>query len=195
MATTEGPDVVSVIKCIARENRTLASLHLAEYRYIPRMISQKGRLKIRELSVIGKNDLGAILGLLEDNLGSDWQLGLMSLARKRSGQCCHIPQIDFVCKNTYENLAAIKACLKQNAYVEAGWLVDSGNSFHFYGRNLLAPSDWQAFMGRCLLFNEEGKNPIIDWRWLGYSLIAGYSTLRITESSSKREPRVIEKYN
>jgi hypothetical protein len=191
----EGTDVLSVIKCIAHENKTLAKIHLAEYHYVPRMASQKGRLKIRELSISGKSDLRAILSGVGDNLDTNWQLGLMSLARKRSGQSCHIPQIDFVCEKTSENIAAIKACLKQNTYTETGWLVDSGNSFHFYGRKLLAPSDWQAFMGQCLLFNERGKYPIIDWRWLGYSLIAGYSTLRILKSSSKREPRVIEKYN
>ena len=57
-------------------------------------------------------------------------------------------------------------------------IFDSGRSFHAYGNRLLSTEEWIQFMGSLLLLNEPGKNKLIDTRWIGHRLMAGYSSLR-----------------
>jgi len=96
-----------------------------------------------------------------------------------------IPMIDFKCSVSQENLGTIKEFLRLTGQSE-GFLLNSGNSFHYYGSHLFRGDEWQAFMGRCLL------SGLVEPRYVGHSLTQGAATLRISTSPLKlKEPEVV----
>lgn len=94
-----------------------------------------------------------------------------------------IPMVDFKCSVNQENLATIKEFLRLTGQSE-GFLLNSGNSFHYYGSRLFHKDEWQVFMGRCLL------SGLVEPRYVGHSLIQGAATLRISAGLNK--PKVPE---
>lgn len=60
---------------------------------------------------------------------------------------------------------------------------ESGRSFHGYGTTLISNEEWIQLMGRLLLVNQPQQHPIVDSRWIGHRLIAGYSALRWTKNT------------
>lgn len=60
---------------------------------------------------------------------------------------------------------------------------ESGRSHHGYGRHLIDHTEWIQLMGRLLLANQPKMPPIVDPRWIGHRLIAGYSALRWTRNT------------
>jgi len=59
----------------------------------------------------------------------------------------------------------------------------SGRSFHGYSTYLLGPKDWREFNGRLLLVNNNTIGNVIDSRWIGHRMIAGYSSLRWSKNT------------
>lgn len=68
------------------------------------------------------------------------------------------------------------------ASYDSSWLIaESGNSFHAYMGKLLDEKEWTAYLGELLLQTppaHEGEAMPIDVRWIGHSLIRGYTALR-----------------
>ena len=100
------------------------------------------------------------------------------LSRERA----HIPMVDFRCPATGKNRElAIRACsLIDQA---GGYLLESGHSYHFYGKSLLKPDEFLAFLGRILLLS-----PIVDRAWIAHQLIEGACGLRISPAVTNAEP-------
>jgi len=86
----------------------------------------------------------------------------------------HIPMLDFHCPNGIENLALAKSVLRQLG-MTSGYLLESGDSYHFYGRSLLDRDDLVRFLGLALHYS-----PIIDRAWIGHQLRELACALRIT---------------
>lgn len=57
-------------------------------------------------------------------------------------------------------------------------IYNSGRSYHAYGNKLLNHNEWLHFMGSLLLLNKPSGFKLIDERWIGHRLMAGYSALR-----------------
>jgi len=115
-----------------------------------------------------------------------WILAMSSKVRLRSGETRHLPLLDFQCpaaKSTY--LAAVVDALRAIGQTE-GAVLESGNSFHYYGFQLLPVDRWHWFVGKCLLLS-----PLSDTRYLGHRLIAGESALRISLDPSRPIPKVV----
>lgn len=92
----------------------------------------------------------------------------------------HILLLDFSCPVTDENTELLKKELPK------GLLVNSGNSYHFYGYEVLDFATWQARMHAALLLHG------IDHRYIGHRLLDGYGTLRITPNDHKpHTPEII----
>ncbi len=93
------------------------------------------------------------------------------------GNVLHIPMIDFGGRNQKTlNLKSLHA-LQSHWSMEFA-IYNSGRSFHAYGDRLLPEDEWIKFMGSLLLLNEPGASRILDTRWVGHRLLAGYSALR-----------------
>jgi hypothetical protein len=69
-----------------------------------------------------------------------------------------------------------------------GTLLNSGNSYHFYGNRLLrGDQELVKFLGRASLFS-----PFVDQRWIAHQLIEGACALRVSPGKSfKSPPKVV----
>lgn len=113
-----------------------------------------------------------------------WALAVSSAIITADGER-HLPMIDFQCPigDLYRDV--LVAGLTRIGY--RGALLESGASYHFYGRQLLTRDDWRKFMGYTLLLS-----PFVDTRYVGHRLIDGESVLRIEPHETKPVmPRVV----
>lgn len=54
----------------------------------------------------------------------------------------------------------------------------SGRSLHAYMLSMFLPDYWTRFMGALLLVQTSDGRPVVDYRWVGHSLINGFGALR-----------------
>jgi hypothetical protein len=122
-------------------------------------------------------------------------LGISSICVPTEGEWRHLKHIDFgILAPTYEKDFHIcyDAILRDLEEIKAGagWLVHSGNSFHFHGRETLNIGEWHDYMSR-LIGQAAKKDSSLDEDWPPIQLVRGSSILRIEESLEKEKPRII----
>jgi hypothetical protein len=113
-----------------------------------------------------------------------WAVAVASSVRTADGER-HIPMVDFQCPvgDLYRDV--LLAGLTRIGC--RGALLESGASYHFYGRELLTRDEWRKFIGYTLLLS-----PFVDTRYVGHRLIDGESVLRIEPHPTKPVmPRVV----
>ena len=116
-------------------------------------------------------------------LKPEWDLAWHSVIRTSKGKTLHVPMIDFTTKSLKrEELYLLRQILGKRT---AGSLrfFRSGRSYHGYSTQLLGPKGWREFMGKLLLLNLPNRPPLIDARWVGHRIIAGYGSLRWSANS------------
>lgn len=91
-----------------------------------------------------------------------------------TGEEGHLPLLDFHCANNAANLS-LSCAVIQRLEVGPGYLLESGESYHFYGSALLSPNEYVRFMGLALQYS-----PIVDKVWIAHQLREMTSALRIT---------------
>jgi hypothetical protein len=146
-------------------------LTFSRYRYFPQSL-----VDIRESFCLRSSEVTELwLESTLESLGPGLELAFHSNVATPSG-IMHIPMVDFATKGRAQ-LDKLRNFLGSEVAGEMLWF-DSGRSFHGYGLKLIPDRDWTAFMGRLLLSNQPNVPPLIDPRWVGHRLIAGYSALR-----------------
>ncbi len=107
-------------------------------------------------------------------LPAEFVLAVSSKVTLKDGTTRHLPLIDFKCAPTDENIK-----LAQDAFAKIdqtdGVLLNSGNSFHYYGQTLMNEQEWRSFLGHCLLLAD-----FIDTRYVGHALINNECRLRLS---------------
>jgi len=84
----------------------------------------------------------------------------------------HIPMLDFVIEVKPDSLLVVKESVR----LPKGVFLNSGNSYHYYGYDLMSELQWRAWMSGL----GNGKlDEIIDESYLSYSLKRGYGALRL----------------
>jgi hypothetical protein len=102
------------------------------------------------------------------------------------GSYSHVPMIDFHCPVSPAN-QEMSTQVASLLHPGGGYLLDSGKSYHFYGKSLVAEPELSASLGRSLLLS-----PIIDRAWVAHQLIEGACGLRISpKPESETIPTVI----
>jgi hypothetical protein len=91
-----------------------------------------------------------------------------------TGEERHLPLLDFHCANNAANLA-LSCAVIQWLEIRSGYLLESGDSYHFYGSALLTLDEYVRFIGLALQYS-----PIIDKVWIAHQLREMTSALRIT---------------
>lgn len=119
-----------------------------------------------------------------DALQDGHALAVCSQVVLRAGTGAHIPLIDFGCRRSSENLRRVEIAMRA-IDKDGGIILNSGNSYHYYGRSLLTNTEWRKFIGRCLLVEQ-----LVDVRNLGHCLIDGEAALRISRDRRGRDPKV-----
>jgi hypothetical protein len=112
------------------------------------------------------------------NLKLDQELAIHSKV-VIDGRAVHIPMLDFVTDHIgSEDLYRVRAFLPDRVFATS--------AFYHSGRShMLGPKDWYSFLGRALLINPSDDRSIVDTRWVGHRLIAGYCSLRLSNNSGQ----------
>ncbi|HEV8719826.1 MAG TPA: hypothetical protein VGW77_04205 [Candidatus Binatia bacterium] len=120
----------------------------------------------------------------------DGAVALLSSVIRKTGETGHLPMLDFHCPYSAENQRLATEVLVA-LDPGPGYLIASGESYHFIGAQLITGSDLTAFLGRALLLS-----PIIDRAWIAHQLIEGTCALRISAKPGTTEPpRVVALHN
>ncbi|WP_285790631.1 hypothetical protein [Micromonospora sp. NBRC 101691] len=97
----------------------------------------------------------------------------------------HLPLLDFRLPVSATSSAIIEDVVRRLEL--QGIVLESGNSYHFYGRRLLSPKELRELLGRAILYA-----PIVDYRWIAHQLVEGACALRISRGKSfSYSPRVL----
>jgi len=116
-------------------------------------------------------------------------LALCSMCEDAAGRKLHIPMLDFRIgtKGDYGQIKLLTKALRHSRE-EDGAIVNSGDSYHYYGFRLLSPDDWQRFMAAWLLLG-----PLVDVRYIGHRLMARTAALRLNAAPplKPKEPWVV----
>jgi len=122
---------------------------------------------------------GALL-TRQAQLASNELLGITSrISTQQKGEM-HIPMMDFHCAISSKNLGILSELLSETGQ-EHGFILESGRSYHYYGKEVLTRDQWIGFLGKCLLM----KN-FVDERYVGHQLVDRHCVLRL--STSPRKP-------
>lgn len=164
---------------LIRNYEGISSLYFSHYRYTPQSIVDERHTFLVDTSQFLNE--GWINYLLEST-PRDRELAIHSSVLFRDGSVMHIPMAD-MSTTSKAHLIKLEALLEHTGFGNFEWYA-SGRSFHGYGDRLLNDSDWTRLMGALLLANQRGMTPVVDPRWIGHRLLAGYSALRWTKNTS-----------
>ncbi len=113
-------------------------------------------------------------------------LTLLSQVVRTDGSLGHLPMVDFHARKSRDNQHIVEA-VAQKLFPHGSILMDSGESYHAYGRQLIPCEDFERFIGTALLYA-----PIIDRAYLAHQLIEGECALRLTPGGGKsKAPTVV----
>lgn len=149
---------------------------LSRYQYFPQQIEDRREIITVKLGVLTPNWLNDQLCSLPEGC----ELALHSVLRQGRREL-HIPMVDFSAASIEPELVVDWAYRYLGITLK---LFDSGRSFHGYGTELITRSKWIKLMGLLLLSNMPKEPPLVDARWVGHRLLAGYSALRWSYNSS-----------
>ncbi|MGE3262342.1 MAG: hypothetical protein AB7K68_11230 [Bacteriovoracia bacterium] len=143
----------------------------SKYVYVPQSTKDdREYLRVPSLEAAGKVD--SLLGSLK----AHQELALHSRLF-RGSEVLHIPMLDLDQAFSDTHLAALNDLMREFGVSEFA-VYNSGRSAHVYGLGLLSAERLNQFFARALLLNLPGKKPIVDARWIGHRLYAGYGSLR-----------------
>lgn len=100
-------------------------------------------------------------------------LAFNSKVKLKTGSFKYLPLLDFHIPNNEENLCTVKKVISLLGLSE-GYILDSGESFHFIGNKLIEYQELIEFLSKALLFS-----PIIDRAWIAHQLLEKAPSLRI----------------
>ncbi|WP_421136888.1 hypothetical protein [Pseudomonas sp. NFX15] len=169
-----------LIKNLASSLSYDAEFEFSIYEYEPQSILDHREIIRITADRLSENIIGRVISALPKNN----ELAIHSSVRINK-KLFHIPMIDFVTSEheILEKINTIRQILPRDVFNELSFF-NSGRSCHAYSLKLIKHSDWVSFMGRLLLISKPNETQIIDTRWIGHRLLAGYSSLRWSNNSS-----------
>lgn len=125
---------------------------------------------------------------VDQYLESNKKYAILSKVVCKNKRIYHIPLIDFHCISNNVN-ASLAEDIVKILQIGPGYLLDSGESFHFIGSKLINNSEFVPYLGKLLMYS-----PIIDKSWISHQLIEKSCALRITYKNNVL-PKVIRDIN
>lgn len=143
----------------------------SKYVYVPQSTRDD-----REYIRAQATEAAALYERVHASLGAAQEVALHSRIFKGSEEL-HIPMLDLAEEFSDNHLRAIRALMAEFGVKEFA-VYHSGRSAHVYGLGLLSPPELMKFFGHALLLNLPGAAPLVDSRWIGHRVYAGYGSLR-----------------
>ncbi len=170
---------IRVIDYLRKSYGSELTLSFSEYRYSPQSVFDERYLFEVPIDQVSVEWFSEKLATLQDG----WDLALNSVVVDKRDRRQHIPMIDFAKRCVEEADIALMRSIIGNALTSSFLYFDSGRSFHAYGLQLISPGEWREFMAKLLLLNMPAGEHLIDARWVGHRLVAGYGALRWSANS------------
>ena len=129
------------------------------------------------------------------NLRPNQELALHSRVIKGKEEF-HIPMLDLI--NEFESSIVERVNILFKEFNIPGFAVyATGRSAHIYGLGLIHSDELVKFFGRALLLNLPDQNAIVDSRWIGHRLYAGFGSLRWSKNTPQyfQYPKEIVRYH
>lgn len=165
------------VELLKRRNARSPQFEFSKYVYVPQEISER-----REVFKVPHSDFVTHFHREAGRLGEREEIAFHS--RITTDELTyHIPMIDMGCEKIEPYAGDLIS-----AFADFGAsrfsIYNSGRSFHLYAHALLdGDKELVRFMGRILLLNLPKRERVIDERWVGHRLMAGYLTLRWTKNN------------
>lgn len=124
---------------------------------------------------------------LGKDVPNEHMLAILSRVTTSDGKHAHIPMIDF--RSMPSTIAVANATSIVQRLGIDGFLLDSGNSYHFYGQDAVTEEELYSYLARALLYM-----PIVDHRWVAHQLIERQCALRVSpRTTSDACPNLVQK--
>lgn len=101
------------------------------------------------------------------------EYGINSRMTLFNDRVLHLPMIDFHIRKSKINEDIVSAVC-ESLIPDGGYILDSGKSYHFIGKNLISEDELLNLLAKAILFT-----PIVDEIWVAHQIIERSCTLRI----------------
>lgn len=180
------------VEDVCNSNSRVEKLEFSYYVYTPRSVEDERR--VRKVSA---TDLRSAYRYLKKELEQNEEIAFHSRVHMKSGDVRHLPILDLSGEFTRERIEKIIG-LANHVFsgLDLGDLAifESGRSCHVYGSRVLSQDEWYELLGRSLLANLPNEKDVVDQRWVGHRLMAGYGTLRWTCNTDQYLQEPTESY-
>lgn len=190
---TNFTDSIDFVIQLAKHLKAESIIELSKYTYIPQSIFDNRTIIRIPTTDINREKLVEI----SNSLCETEELAIHSRIYRNGKIVGHIPMIDFADGFEFNN-SSIKTCSQiiPKKIIDELNIFSSGRSFHAYSFQFISHRSWIDFNGRLLLLNLPNQAPIVDSRWIGHRIMAGYASLRLTNNSGKyiQSPRFLSHF-
>lgn len=163
---------------LVEEHPEISTLEFSFYIYVPQTIAdERIRITLSREEFLDPSQMDSLI----NSSAQTRELAVHSKVRLKNGRTMHIPMVD-MSTAAKAHLIKLQNLLSNINFDGFEWFA-SGRSYHGYGKRLISDRDWRRLMGALLLSNQNGMMPIVDPRWIGHRLLAGYSALRWTRNT------------
>ncbi|MCP3957171.1 MAG: hypothetical protein GY719_04905 [bacterium] len=171
---------IESVERLAAEKPGIRAFELGVYIYSPQKVKDNRRVVVVQAKRL-REEYCRLLECLKPGEEIAFQ-SRVYLGEERRGTVRHVPLVDFACKPEDERVvSAVGACNELG--IGRMSLYASGRSLHGYAESLVTEREWARLLGRLLLENRRHDDEVIDSRWVGHRLLAGYGALRWSNSS------------
>ncbi len=141
----------------------------------------------RESEIIRSDILKGKLVELAHTLSENRSIGLSSEVELVTGEIQHFVFLDFHCDVlTHNTILVSEVCAR--LLPEGYLLLDSGDSYHAWGIQLVTPEERIRILGKSLFFM-----PIVDGTYIAHQLIQNTSSIRLSVGGKRKlAPKVIK---
>jgi len=171
---------LSFVIDLCRKFSEIRKLEFGIYRYVPQTVKD-----FRRIVYLPASGLEERFFSLRDSLGPQEEIAFHSkvyVGRLFRECVLHVPMIDFK-GDMGDRQIDLGLGLLNDFRCSRAAIFSSGRSYHLYAFALLSEKEWIGFMGRALLLNPPDGPDLVDTRWIGHRLLAGYSSLRWTKNT------------
>lgn len=197
-----GLTTLQVARLIVSEDPKIKTVFLRAYTYVPDKPTEEGSEPC--LPLLREDFLGgeAVDNFIE-GFDHEWNISLDSHMEFEDGRKGHFPMLDMGPRKSEESLEKVKRRLKEIVvpHFGGGVLLETKKSYHYLGYTPFSEDRYQEFLGRSLITSIVTVTPedipnehelIVDYRYIGHSLIRGSTGLRISAKGTKTMlPKVI----
>lgn len=190
-----GLTTLEAARVMVSDNPDIHIVDLRAYTYFPDKPTEKGtepRLSLPREEFLRMGGVEAFV----EGFNEEWNVALDSHMEFEDGRTGHFPMLDLGPRKSEESMEKIRRRLREIVvpYFGGGVLLETKKSYHFLGNSPFGEERFQEFLGRALITSIVTVTPdevpnehelIVDYRYVGHSLIRGSTGLRITAKGSK----------